>query len=206
MKKVLFEGDDKYRAPIMEDKGIWSVVNMDDEELRTGIIEQALVLYMDYQRQQFTFEEFISSLRVEDCIETYKRKFNSESAERLCSRIRSMGTNLYWRIWERVYTATMNLVKSGHLILVKEDLSFRKKGTILRLFSRDTTLEGIRNICQNLMNECGCWWEGYTIPDGVNVVSLTEKGKELLANNSIEDITAMFAHEMMYGETDKNIN
>lgn len=202
----LFEGEERYKSPISETDGIWSVTNMSDEDLRSSILEQALILYMEYKKEEFTFEEFMSALRMEDCIETYVQKFRLSSSNIIKNKAREMGMNRYWSIWTRCYKMILQLISSGHLIMVSDDLSYRKKNTILRFFPRNSSGDVIHHTCQHLMNECGVWWDGYTIPDNANIVSLTQEGKDLLANNSLEDIAQIFAYEMLHGSSDENIH
>jgi len=201
----LFEGDTKYRAPIMED-GIWSVTHMSEEGLRAAVMEQVLTLYLEYHLEQFTFEEMMSSLKKMDCVNVFVQEEIPDPHSSLKRHWKAKGIARYWKIWTSVYDMVETLISSGHLILVKADKSFRNKDTIIRFFPVNSSKEVIREICQTLMNEAGVWWEGYEIPEGENIIELTEKGRALLENNSIEDISALLAYEMAHGSTEEIMN
>lgn len=201
----LFEGDDRYRSPIIEDR-IWSVLNMSEEDFRAAILEQVLILYFEYKREQFTFEEMMSSLKKLDCINVFVQHEIPNPHNRLERHWKEKGAARYWKIWTMCYDMVQTLISSGHLILVKEDKNFRNKDTVIRFFPENSSEEAIRTICQNLMNEAGVWWEGYPVPEGEVIIQLTDKGKALLENNSIEDISAIMAYEMENGSTDETIN
>jgi len=53
---------------------------------------------------------------------------------------------------------------------------------------------------QEAMNIAGCWYDGYEIPEGVEVLSLTERGDALLGELGVDEFARRFAHEMETGE------
>lgn len=201
-----FEGDERYGSPLCESV-ICSVMNMSSDECQEAVIEQALIMYMEYEREQFTVEELFSSVKKDDCVQAVKDRTTPQPYPKEWeSTLVREGRDRYRRIMRRLERALVQVVNSGHLLTTSNDVDISNKSTIIRLFPENSSPEAIRVICQTLMDKCGVWWTGYDVPEGAEFISLTETGKAILENNSIEDIAKILAYELEHGSSDENIN
>ncbi len=204
--KPLFVGDERYGSPLCESV-ICSVMNMSPDECQEAVIEQSLILYLEYGREQFTMAELFSSVREDDCIQGVKGRLDPGAESKVLDYVlEHEGRARYRRILRRLERALDKVVSSGHLTPVSNDVLIYEMSTIFRIFPENSSPEAIRAVCQTLMDKCGVWWTGYNVPEGAEFISLTGTGKAVLENNSLEDIVKILAYELEHGSGDENIH
>lgn len=49
---------------------------------------------------------------------------------------------------------------------------------------------------QAAMDFCGCWYDGYQIPDGINVYKLSDYGKKVIERNGVDLLNNFLCLEM----------
>lgn len=197
-----FEGDMKYMSSLIEDNDIWSINHMTDENLDHSILEQFMIFIIEYKVEQVNLVDFLSSLRIDDCQKVYLSKI--PASERLLEKHRQRlicdanikGVSRYMKLKARVVDRLENLVSTGQIYKISD--------SCYSVFGPDhITQESKRQIMQSIMDLIGIWWEGFPAPEDAEYIELTDKGKALLENNSLDDIVQILAHEIIHGQADE---